>query len=214
MTWYDCSPPIDESLPVWPGDEPYRAAWNGRLENGDGANFSSVQCTLHLGSHVDAPFHASARGAKIDELPIELFVGPARVILVPPGILTADRRIPALAADGVALRNCPPRVLFRTETYQPVPPFAEDFAGLSPELIDALAQAGVRLAGIDTPSVDPFADEELASHHRLIWHGMVGLEGLVLGHVPAGDYELIALPLRFMGRDGSPVRAVLRSVKS
>ncbi|MCB2154329.1 cyclase family protein [bacterium] len=213
MKWYDCSPPITESLPVWPGDVPYSAAWDCLLEKGDAANLSSIATTLHLGSHVDAPYHVSADAAKIDELPFELFVGRARIVEVPPSARTDERRIsPAVITEEVA-DDCPPRVLLKTCTYRPTPPFQKDFVALSPELIDRLAGLEVKLVGLDAPSVDPFGDGELRSHHRLVHHGMIGLEGLVLKHVPPGDYELIAVPLRLAGRDGSPVRAILRTLK-
>ena len=102
-----------------------------------------------------------------------------------------------------------PRVLLRTGTFPEPEGWNSDFASLSPELVDALAAAGVVLVGIDTPSVDPFDDAELESHRALRRHGIANLEGLVLGHVPPGRYTLIALPLPLEGADASPVRAAL-----
>ena len=106
-----------------------------------------------------------------------------------------------------------PRVLLATGTYPDPDRFNEDFAALSPELVDHLHAEGVRLIGIDTPSVDPFASKELPSHRRFLAHDMAILEGLVLDGVSEGMYELIALPLRLTGFDASPVRAVLRSLQ-
>jgi arylformamidase len=106
-----------------------------------------------------------------------------------------------------------PRVLLATGTYPDPDRFTQDFAALSPELVDHLHAEGVRLIGIDTPSVDPFASKELPSHRRFLAHDMAILEGLVLDGVSEGMYELIALPLRLTGFDASPVRAVLRSLR-
>jgi arylformamidase len=102
-----------------------------------------------------------------------------------------------------------PRILFKTGTAPDPERFNDDYAGLAPELIDFLAAQRARLVGIDTPSVDPFDDAQLLSHHALARHDMANLEGLVLGHVPPGLYTLVALPLRLEGADASPVRAVL-----
>jgi arylformamidase len=105
-----------------------------------------------------------------------------------------------------------PRVLFATGTYPDPDRFNEDFAALEPDLVDALHTRGVRLVGIDTPSVDLFSSKDLPAHNRFLAHDMAILEGLVLRNVPEGVYELIALPLRLLGFDASPVRAVLRSL--
>jgi arylformamidase len=107
-----------------------------------------------------------------------------------------------------------PRVLLATGTYPDPEHWNDDFAALSPRLVEALHQRGVRLIGIDTPSVDPKDSKDLPSHHALLTHDMANLEGLVLSEVPEGIYELIALPLRLEGFDGSPVRAVLRTLPS
>ncbi|MEK7691029.1 MAG: cyclase family protein, partial [Bdellovibrionota bacterium] len=106
-----------------------------------------------------------------------------------------------------------PRVLIRTGSFPDPEKWNSDFWSLSPELVDFLAGQGVRLVGIDTPSIDPEADSELLSHAAVYRHGLAVLEGLVLTKVPDGIYELIALPLRLEGCEASPVRAVLRSLK-
>jgi arylformamidase len=106
-----------------------------------------------------------------------------------------------------------PRLLLATGTAPDPEAFREDFAALSPELIDHLHGLGVKLVGTDAPSVDPFASKDLPAHHRFLAHDMAILEGLALAGVPEGAYELIALPLRLVGFDASPVRAVLRSLR-
>ena len=102
-----------------------------------------------------------------------------------------------------------PRILFRTGTYPNPNQFNPDFASLSPSLIEWLAQEGVRLVGIDTPSIDPAESKDLPSHAMVAAHNLAILEGIVLDHVEDGVYTLIALPLSLMGADASPVRAVL-----
>ena len=107
---------------------------------------------------------------------------------------------------------CAPRILFRTGTFPDHRRWNNDFASLSPELVDDLYHHGVRLIGIDTPSVDPFDSKALEAHHAFARNDMAILEGLVLAGIEEGEYELIALPLRIKGADASPVRAVLRTL--
>jgi arylformamidase len=161
---------------------------------------------VHVGTHADAFAHVVSGGATIDRMPLDAYVGRCQVIRVDvaratairPGDLTAPIRTP--------------RVLLATGTFPDPTRFNEDFAALSVELADALHAANVRLVGIDTPSVELFAATELPVHRRLVEHGIGIMEGLRLDHVPAGEYELIALPLRLVGCDASPLRAVLRSI--
>ena len=198
-------PPAGPDLAVWPGDTPLSRQIAGDISRGDPANLSSLSATAHLGAHADAPSHFDPQGRPIDEQRLDLYLGPCRVIHVnvPPG----GRVMPEMLGGAVDV----PRVLFATGTYPDSTRFNRDFAGLSAELIDELHRQSVRLIGIDTPSVDPFDDDEHSAHHRCAAHDIAILEGLRLKHVPAGEYELIALPLRLVGFDGSPVRAVLRS---
>ena len=203
---YDISPPITDRLRVWPGDTPPSREIQLDLAKGDPVTLSTLRTTVHLGSHADGPNHYGLGAQSIDERPIEDYLGPCQVIHV--DVPPAARVEPDML--GVAVEA--PRVLLATGTYPDAARFNEDFAALSPVLIDALASSGVRLVGIDTPSVDLFASKDLPAHRAFLRHDMAILEGLVLGHVPSGHYELIALPLRLVGYDGSPVRAVLRSL--
>ena len=199
----DISPRVSERIAVWPGDVPYRRVVGASFGAGGNLELSSVVTTLHVGAHADAPRHTAPDGAPIDEVPLDAYFGPCQVIgvEVPRGarIRPEDLTAPVEA----------PRVLLRTGTFPDPEAWGSDFASLSPELVDALAGRGVVLVGIDTPSVDPFDDGELESHRALRRHGMANLEGLVLSHVPAGRYTLIALPLPLAEADASPVRAAL-----
>ncbi|MDX2175553.1 MAG: cyclase family protein [Candidatus Sumerlaeia bacterium] len=210
---HDITPAIAPGFAVWPGDEAPSQQWLCRIDAGATVNLSSLRSTVHLGAHADAPLHYRADGRAMDECPLDAFLGPARVVRVAPEQLGPQRRIPAEAL-APHLDAMPPRVLVATGTYAPGTPYSDDFASFSPEAIDLLAARGAVLVGIDTPSVDPLNDAALLSHGRLAAHGLMNLEGLVLEGVPVGDYELIALPLRLVGFDASPVRAVLRELSA
>ena len=214
MRLFDLSPAIDPDLPVWPGDEPFRCRFSQSLSTGEGANVGCFSTTTHLGSHVDAPLHTEASGPSIDQLALEPFLGPCRVIDASAWPVRGELALPLAALPPHVLNgpHLPQRVLFKPLSLRDRHRFSPDFAGLSPELAARLAALGVLLVGIDTPSIDPFAAEDLPAHHALAGAGVALLEGLVLDAVPAGDYELIALPLRLAGLDASPCRAVLRDL--
>jgi arylformamidase len=147
-----------------------------------------------------------AGGASIEACDLSAYLGLCQVVRV--AAVPGSAIEPAQIEDEITA----PRVLLATETAGDRTVFADDFAGLSVALADWLHARGVVLVGVDTPSVDRFANEALPVHRRLVRHGVAILEGLVLERVPAGTYELIALPLRLGGFDASPVRAVLRTV--
>ena len=204
---YDISPPITPSLAVWPGDTPPTREVLLDLTRGDSVTLSTLHGTVHLGSHADAPNHYGTGASDIASRPLERYLGPCDVmrVEVPRGGLVTPDLLPRMPTA--------PRLLLATDTYPDPTRFNEDFAALAPELVDRLHEAGVRLIGVDTPSVDPFSSKVLAAHRRCLAHDMAILEGLVLAAVPEGTYELIALPLALEGFDASPVRAVLRSLR-
>jgi arylformamidase len=204
----DISPLVTERIGVFPGDVPYRRTTSLAITKGDNIDLSSVHTTLHLGAHADAPSHYRKGGASIETRPLDLYFGPCQVVHVQ---VERGARIQPRDLD-VAIEA--PRVLFRTDTFLEPNRFDEDFASLSPALVDHLAGSGVRLVGIDTPSVDPCHDPVLESHQALGRHDIANLEGLVLGHVEPGFYTLVALPLRLAGADASPVRAVLMTAST
>ena len=203
----DISPVVDASIGVWPGDTPF--ARNVNVDMGAGANLtlSDIRTTLHVGAHSDAPSHCLASGEDIASRSLEYFVGRCNVLRVAVG---RGERIMPRHIEGKTIDA--PRVLFCTGTFPDPYAWNDDFASLSPELIDELHGRGVILVGIDTPSVDPFASKLLEAHQALAGYDMSNLEGLVLDHVVEGAYELLALPLKIRGGDASPVRAVLRTL--
>lgn len=201
----DISPPISEATAVWPGDVAFTRQWQARIANGSNMDLSSLNTTVHIGAHADAPSHFVRGGKTIDEVQLDAYCGPCTVVKVgkPKGAAIAVADIAAMLLDPR------PRVLFRTDSFQHQA-FNVDFTFFEPSAIIALADLGVVLVGIDTPSVDCFDSKELPSHQALHGSGMANLEGLDLRHVQPGNYELIALPLRLKGFDASPVRAILR----
>jgi arylformamidase len=209
---YDLSPRIEPGFPVWPGDTPFSSRLIQSLAEGASVNLSALTTTPHLGSHADAPFHSEPDGVSIADLPLAPYLGPCRVVEVPPEPLIEPRHLGEIALGEL---GDPPRLLLKTGSMPPLAagaPFPERFSALSPELARLLGERGVLLVGLDTPSVDPFDSKTLDAHHALAAGGVVNLEGLDLSRVPPGIYELIALPLNLAGLDASPVRAVLREV--
>lgn len=199
----DISPPITPRIAVWPGDTPFSQRWLCRMDQGANLDLSTVESTLHLGAHADGPSHYALGRPGIGERPLELYYGPCEVLRVAVG--RGERVLPRHLPGPVRA----PRVLLHTGTFPDPERWNTDFAALSPELVDHLAAQGVRLVGLDTPSVDLMDDKVLLAHQALARQDMANLEGLVLDHVEPGLYTLIALPLSIPGADASPVRAVL-----
>ena len=203
---YDMTPPITSSLAVWPGDTPPTREVLCDLRRGDSVTLSTLRATVHLGAHADAPSHYGPEAPAIDARSLEYYLGPCQVLRVN---VARNTRI---APDDLPGPIEAPRVLFATGTFPDPTVFNEDFAALSPQLVDLLHEEEVILVGIDTPSVDLFSSKDLPAHQRFLHHDMAILEGLVLSGVPDGLYELIALPLKLAGFDASPVRAILRTL--
>lgn len=201
---YDISRPIEPQSAVFPGDTPFSAQWPLRLEKGHSVNLSTITLSPHVGTHADAFYHYDPHGAPIDEIPLDRFLGPCRVLEV-------DGDVTLAALDGIALER-EERLLFRTQPRIDPRIWEDRFPTLAPDAAAALAKAGVKLVGIDQPSVDKSDSKDLPAHHALGRGKVVNLENLDLTGVPVGRYELIALPLKLKGLDASPVRAVLRTM--
>ncbi|KKJ06633.1 arylformamidase [Burkholderia gladioli] len=206
-TLWDISPAISPATPVWPGDTEVAVERVWRMEAGSPVNVARLTLSPHTGAHADAPLHYDAEGAPIGAVPLDAYLGACRVI----DCLGAAPAV-APARIAAALAGCPPRVLLRTYANAPQQAWDNAFCAVEAATIDLLAAHGVRLIGIDTPSLDLQESKTMDAHRRVRTHGMAILEGLVLDAVPAGDYELIALPLKFATLDASPVRAVLRAL--
>ena len=204
---YDISQPLRPDLPVWPGDTPFGLERTWVLSDGCPVNVSRLTLSTHSGAHADAPLHFDPAGAAIDAVDLVPYLGPAQLVSVTQG---PDRIGPEEVLPRLVPGTC--RVLLRTFEAFPHDAWPERFRTPALDLMEALGGAGVRLLGIDGPSLDPEDAKDLVSHQALgRWH-MAVLEGLVFDGVPDGRYELIAPPLRLSGADASPVRAVLRDL--
>jgi len=210
----DISPPVGRGAVVWPGDTPFEldVAWSP--EHGDAVTVSRVTLSPHTGAHADAPLHVGAGPGDAAGLPLEAYWGPCLVLDWRPEI--ARSPLGAIEEGDLAARagefDSAERVLFRTLD-RPLETFPESFPHFTPGAAAWLgARAGLRLVGIDTFSVDAPDSKDLAAHRALFAGGLAVLEGLDLSQVEAGRYEIAALPLRLVGADASPVRAVLRPI--
>ena len=202
---WDISPPVDEHAAVFPGDTAYTQSVHFSLGPDCPVNVHSITLSPHTGAHADAPMHYANGGAAVGALDLAPFLGRCRVI-----DCTGSGALVTYADIAHAAQDLPPRVLLRTSAIA-----RQDwasFTAVAHDLIAWLATQNVALIGIDTPSVDPATSQDMPSHHQLLAHGLRVLECLVLDNVPEGDYELIALPLKLMRCDASPVRAILREL--
>ncbi|MFI4896329.1 MAG: cyclase family protein [Phycisphaerales bacterium JB059] len=207
-TLYDISPALTPDVAVFPGDSPLRR--HRLLDMSDGAHLtlSTLQTTVHAGAHADAPSHYGAGARTMEQQDLGLYLGPCQVL--------ETRWWPGqrLGASDVIGKITEARVLLKTNSWPVHTVFNEDYAAVSPELVRRLADEGVRLLGVDVPSVDPPTSKGLESHQACLERDVSIIEGLDLSRVPPGRYELIALPLKLVGFEGSPVRAVLRPLPS
>jgi arylformamidase len=205
----DITPSVSEKIGVFPGDVPFNREVSYDFKKGDHLLLSSIRSTLHLGAHADGPNHYSATGEGIGERDISIYAGKCLVLRA-----TAARGervgLHHLAEKWRALSVWPaPRVLVHTGSFPDPNAWNSDFCSFDPALIEIWAKAGVKLVGIDTPSIDPEDSKTLDSHHMVERYDLAILEGLVLEAVPEGLYTLMAFPLKIAGADASPVRAVL-----
>ncbi len=210
MKILDISLPLSPSLPVWPGNPPFEFHAVQRMAQGGSSNVSRVVMGTHTGTHVDAPRHFFDGGPGVDELPLDELVGPCDVVEIggprgrqPIGVADLQR------ATGA---RPPRRLLLKTanSSLWDGRGFTSDFVYVSPEAAEWLVDAGVRVLGVDYLSVEEFKKRGAPTHHTLLGAGVVVIEGLNLATVVPGSYELICLPLRIAGSDGSPARVILR----
>ena len=210
MPIYDITVPIRSGMPIYEGDPGVEIkAWTA-LAKGDSSNVSFLHFGAHTGTHVDAPAHFIQGARRIDALSLETLIGPARVIRVPDDIAE-------IGPDFLARCDLEQveRVLFHTRNSNFWSEgFRKDFTHLSPDGAQKLIELGVKLVGNDYLSIEKFHSGNHPTHIALLSHSIVIVEGLNLTEVPAGDYELICLPLKIAGGsgDGAPARAVLRTL--
>ncbi|MGW6191918.1 arylformamidase [Bacillus cereus] len=204
--WIDISQPLNNDIATWPGDTPFSYEVSWAKKDSGSVNVGKLTMSIHTGTHIDAPFHFDNDGKKVLDLDIQVYVGIARVIDVSGIESIGKKELERFNLEGVE------RLLLRTSSHGKAQEFPEEIPYLCADIADFLSSKGIRLIGVDVPSVDPLDDKELTAHHQLFKHGIHILENVVLDHVADGDYELIALPLALTDADGSPVRAVIRPI--
>jgi arylformamidase len=204
MRIHDITLTLRDALPCWPGDTPFRFALAWSKAEGATVNVGQVSTSIHIGTHVDAPFHFDDAGSTVDALDLEPFIGPALVVDV--------RGRPIIRIEDLEPfdLSTTPRLLLRTDVWLDHSRFPESIPVLDEAVPSYLKGRGVILLGLDVPSVDQIDSTDLPNHRSLGSFGISILESVDLTCVEPGVYELIALPLKIAGGDGSPVRAILR----
>jgi arylformamidase len=210
MPIYDITVPIRANMPVYEGDPGVKIdAWSA-FAKGDSSNVTMLNFGAHTGTHVDAPAHFIEGANTIDKLPLEVLIGPVRVVHVPEDYTEIDTAfLTECNLEGVD------RLLFRTRNSGFWNEgFRKDFTHLIPEAAASLVAKGIKLVGTDYLSIEKFRSGHHRTHLTLLSQGVVIVEGLYLADVPAGDYELICLPLKIAdgSGDGAPARTVLRTL--
>ncbi|MCL4805632.1 MAG: cyclase family protein [Anaerolineae bacterium] len=205
---YDISRTLFSGMAVWPGDAPFELQPTSSLTGGDIVNLTTLTLSAHTGTHIDAPYHFAEEGRTLEQVDLAAFWGPAQVV-------TVSKSAGPLTPDDFGGRDLglATRLLVKSDSSNADPRvFHPDYVYPSPELAEHLGALGIVLYGADAPSMDVPESAALPGHHALQRNGIMILEGLDLASVPDGLYELVALPLKILGGDGSPVRAVLRSL--
>lgn len=208
---YDISLPLALRMPVWPGDPSFSLIRIASIDQGSEANVSQLSCSVHTGTHIDAPFHFIDQALAVEALDLNLLIGKVLVVEVPESINIIDEA----ALLNLDLKNHPGRVLFKTRNSNywanQVDSFQKDFVAVSEDGADYLIQLGVKLVGIDYLSIAPFQDG-IPTHKKLLSSQVVVIEGIDLSKINPGLYELICMPLKIVGSDGAPARVVLRDL--
>jgi arylformamidase len=199
---FDVSRPLAAGTACWPGDTPFSFRFAWKIADGASVNVGTVQSSVHTATHCDAPFHFDDNRPTVDQIPVETFAGQCWVVDVR-GTQRWQSRMEELDFTDT------PRVLFRTGGWPDSTRFPNGIPVMEPDLPALLAEQGVILIGVDVPSVDELDSKTLDNHHALGRAGITIVEGLWLDGVPAGRYEFVGLPLKIVGADGSPLRAVL-----
>ncbi len=209
----DISVPLSPFTPVWPGDTAFSCGWSCRRESGDSINLGTITTSAHVGTHADAPVHVESAWGASESLPPSVFVGPVLVLALPSSHdISVDVNADMLQEMWSALVGDQPftRVLLRTGYSITGGSFPNDWPVLTADAVQWLLDRGVRLVGMDAPSVDRRTSKELPIHHALFAGDAYNLENLALDHVAPGVYELLAQPVAIHGADAAPVRAMLR----
>ena len=206
MKLYDITLTISESIITWPSDPKVSIQKTRLISKGNSCNVSELKFGSHCGTHIDAPYHFEENGIKIDQIPLDYLIGDVTVFNI-----KNKEKIDLEDIKSLKLNNIN-RVIFKTinSTYWKLPEFKSDFVYLTKEAAQYLVDSSIKLVGIDYLSIEKYGNKGADTHHTLLKNGIVVIEGLDLSEVEAGNYELIALPLKIKDCDGSPARVILR----
>ncbi len=205
MKIYDVSVAISPSMPVYPGDPTVNVEQTQRIAKGDVANVTRLSFGAHTGTHVDAPAHFIDGAMTVDQIPLNLLMGRARVLEISSAVITAEVLDEFDFTDDA-------RVLFKTRNSYlwRERSFVAEFVYLTKDAAERLVENGIKVVGIDYLSVEKYNFTSPDAHRTLLGNGTIIIEGLDLSEVEAGDYEMICLPMKIEGGDGAPARVVLR----
>jgi arylformamidase len=207
MKLFDVTRPIHPGMAVYPGDPAVVVRRVSSISTGAPANVSMLRLGSHTGTHVDPPLHFREGAPAVDQLPLDILIGPARLYEV-----AIREQIDAASLAELDLAACP-RALFkcRPSDHSPQTCGRPEAAGIAADAVEVLLRAGVRLVGLEGPSADPAGSVGFPAHRALLGAGVIIVEGLDLSAVSPGPYELICLPLKLRGGDGAPARVILRA---
>ena len=209
MKIHDLTLTVRPGMVVWPGDPQVELYRIGKIEDGANANVSVVHMGVHTGTHVDSPYHFLQEGKAVDTLPLEVLIGPVVVVELGEDVQQVDRTV----VEANLVRGKNERVLFKTRNSryweEEESGFQPDFAGITEDGAQALAEMEVKLVGIDYLSIAPYKKSR-PTHEVLLKANMVVIEGLNLSEVSGGEYTLYCLPLKFKDTDGAPARVISR----
>jgi arylformamidase len=206
MTWIDISQPLYSKTAVWPGDTNFQFSLNWTKAQTGSVNVGKIELSTHTGTHIDAPFHFDEAGQKVLDLDINRYIGRALVIDMVDKQSIQVEDLKRVEINGIQI------VLFKTMSWTNRDEFPSHITYIDKGVASYFAEQGIKLVGLDVPSVDPIDSKELAAHHELTTYDIHILEGLVLDQINEGLYELIAIPLPIKDADASPVRAVIRAI--
>lgn len=208
MKIFDVSLTIHEGMPVWPGDDQVVLKRRTKIEEGAHANVSFLSLSVHTGTHVDAPYHFLANGTKVNEMPLDVLVGPVQVVEIPDSVSVINAEV----VSGANIQSGTQRILFKTRNshYWDLDndEFQTAFVGIDLSGSQELVKRGIKLVGIDYLSVSPFKVSK-PTHDVLLGSGMIIIEGLDLRNISSGIYDLYCLPIKLLGSDGAPARVIL-----
>lgn len=205
-SFYDITQTISDTIITWPTDPAVSIRKTKKISRGDAWNLSELTFSSHCGTHIDAPYHFDENGITVDQIPLDSLIGDVTVFEI-----KHSKKIDVEEVKSLKIENCK-RVIFKTKNsdYGEYTEFRKDFIYITQETAAYLTVHNVKLVGIDSLSVDKFDNMHADVHHTLLKKGIIIIEGLDLREVKPGDYELIALPLKIKGVDGSPARVVLK----